>query len=43
MRRRFGQLSEQVVAKVHAANTELLETWAEAILDARSIDEVFAD
>jgi hypothetical protein len=40
--RRFGPLPTEVTARMKDANTEALETWGEKLLDARSLDEVFA-
>ncbi len=40
--RRFGPLPAEVTARMEDADTETLETWAERLLDARTLDEVFA-
>ena len=41
---RFGNIVDQEVQKrLHNARPEQLETWGRRILDARSIDEVFAE
>ena len=40
--RRFGPLSAAHEETLHAASPEDLERWALRLLDARSIDEVFA-
>jgi hypothetical protein len=41
--RRFGPLPEAVTTRVAAAGTEDLERWSDRILDAASLDDVFAD
>jgi hypothetical protein len=40
--RRFGDLPAWVNEKLAAANVEAIELWALSLLDARSLDEVFA-
>jgi flagellar biosynthesis/type III secretory pathway protein FliH len=40
--RRFGALPEAVTARVMDAGLEELERWSDRILDAASLDEVFA-
>jgi flagellar biosynthesis/type III secretory pathway protein FliH len=40
--RRFGTLPAEVTARMEDADTEALETWGERLLDARTLDEVFA-
>lgn len=40
--RRFGQLPDWASAKVSIADTVLLETWSDHILDARILEDVFA-
>lgn len=40
--KRFGPLSDDLCAKVHAATHAHLDTWADRILTATSIDEVLA-
>ncbi len=40
--RRFGNLPAWVEDKIAAASTESIERWALRLLDARSLDEVFA-
>ncbi|MBF0137537.1 MAG: Rpn family recombination-promoting nuclease/putative transposase [Magnetococcus sp. DMHC-1] len=42
LRRKFGQVPEQITAKVTAADLELIETWSENFVFANSMDEVFA-
>ena len=39
--RRFGPLSEEVVARVHGASIADIETWGLRILDVESIEAVF--
>lgn len=39
LQRRFGQVPENVVARVQSAPIEELDRWAERILDAKSIDD----
>jgi predicted transposase YdaD len=43
LQKRFGELAESVRPRVQQASREQLETWAERILDAPSIDALFAD
>ena len=43
LQKRFGELAESVRLHVQQASREQLETWAEAIFDAPSIDVLFAD
>ena len=40
--RRFGTLPAEVTARMEDADTDTLETWADRLLDARTLDEVFA-
>lgn len=40
--RRFGSLPADVVARVQQAGTHELEAWADRILDATSLDDVFS-
>nr|WP_269747917.1 DUF4351 domain-containing protein [Methylomonas lenta] len=39
--RRFGALHSDVLAKISTANTSQLERWADRVLDAAILDEVF--
>ena len=39
--RRFGSLSPEVAARLGGASAPELETWAEKVLDADTLDEVF--
>ena len=41
LRRRFGASSAEVAARLRRASAEELETWADNVLDAQSLDEVF--
>ena len=41
IRQRFGTLPEEVELKVRTAPASDLEAWADAVLSARSLDEVF--
>jgi hypothetical protein len=40
--RRFGSLPEDVVERVQQAGTHELEHWADRILDATSLEDMFA-
>lgn len=40
--RRFGPLPAEVTARIDEAGTETLEAWGERLLNARTLDEVFA-
>jgi hypothetical protein len=40
--RRFGPLPVEVTARMEDADTESLEIWGEKLLDAQTLDEVFA-
>jgi flagellar biosynthesis/type III secretory pathway protein FliH len=42
LRKRFGKLPDEVVSSVTSASSEKLGLWAERILSAKTIDEVFA-
>ena len=39
--RRFGPLPTEVIARIAAATVEDIENWADRLLDAKSLDEVF--
>ncbi len=43
MRRKFGELPDEVVARVRGAKIDQLDDWAERLLDAGSRDELFND
>ncbi|MBF0426107.1 MAG: hypothetical protein HQL66_09865 [Magnetococcales bacterium] len=38
---RFGEIPARWIDQVNTAELELIETWSDNILDARSIEEVF--
>lgn len=38
---RFGELDQAALEKLHGASPDQLERWAENILDARTLEEVF--
>jgi hypothetical protein len=40
--RRFGPLSEHTKSRLHSATPEQIERWADAILDAKTLDDVLA-
>lgn len=40
--RRFGPLTREVELRLQQAGTDELERWAENILEARTLDEVFS-
>ena len=40
--KRFGPLAEDTRARLQSANSEQLQCWAERILDARDLNDVFA-
>lgn len=40
--RRFGEPAEAVVLRVRGASLVELDRWTERVLDARTIDDVFA-
>ncbi|TBV07543.1 DUF4351 domain-containing protein [Stutzerimonas kirkiae] len=40
--RRFGELSPTTQARIQAADVAELERWTDNVLDARTLDEVFA-
>lgn len=42
LRRRFGDLPTEIAQRVTIATIPDLDRWADRILDARSLDEVFA-
>lgn len=41
LRRRFGRLSPETVERVDQASVPDVESWAENVLDAGTLDEVF--
>jgi len=40
--KRFGALPAEVTARIRAADTDTLDLWAERVLDAKSLGDVFA-
>jgi hypothetical protein len=40
--RRFGALSEDIIARIQQAEHTTLEDWMDRVLTARSIDDIFA-
>ncbi|WP_416398295.1 DUF4351 domain-containing protein [Allohahella sp. A8] len=40
--RRFGDLSQALVQQIDNASEKQLETWADRLLDAESVEEIFA-
>jgi hypothetical protein len=43
LKRRFGQLSPQQLDLLRHAAVSQLESWADRVLDARQIEDVFGD
>ena len=41
--RRFGSLSAETLSRLDNANQQQLEAWADRILDARTLEEVFLE
>ena len=41
LRRRFGPLAPEVADRLNRATAADLETWADNVLDAETLDEVF--
>ena len=41
LRRRFGVLTPEMADRLGRASTAELETWAENVLDAETLDDVF--
>ena len=39
--KRFGPLPEAVLEQIRSASTEQIDTWADRVFDATSLDEVF--
>ena len=42
LRRRFGELPAWAEERLGAAPAELLEAWGEAVLEAESLEDIFA-
>lgn len=43
LQRRFGSLGDPLTARVQSANVLDLDRWLDRILDAKSVEDVFAD
>ena len=43
LHRRFGELPEATRQRLEQASTDELETWADRVLDADSLEQVFGD
>ncbi|MEO5363902.1 MAG: DUF4351 domain-containing protein [Magnetococcus sp. DMHC-8] len=43
LQRRFGTLPDRVIQQVHNADPSTLERWGDQVLDAQSLDGVFAE
>ena len=43
IKRRFGPISEETRHRLQSADIEQLERWADNILDAQTLEEVFKD
>ncbi len=41
LQKRFGELPEQVGARLRGASLDQLESWADGLLDAARLDDVF--
>nr|VFK58147.1 MAG: protein of unknown function (DUF4351) [Candidatus Kentron sp. TUN] len=41
--RRFHPLPNEISERIHSADPNSIEKWADRILDAKSLDEVFSD
>ena len=41
--RRFGPLPNEITERVYKADPNAIETWADRVLDAKSLDEVFSE
>jgi hypothetical protein len=41
--RRFGVLPTEILETIAVASTSQIEIWCDRVLDAQSLDEVFAD
>nr|VFK80306.1 MAG: Putative transposase, YhgA-like [Candidatus Kentron sp. SD] len=40
--RRFGPLSHEITDRIHGADPNTIESWADRVLDAKSLDDVFS-
>jgi hypothetical protein len=43
LRKRFGELPESAAARVNAADIPMLDAWADRVITAQSLDEVWAE
>jgi len=43
LRRRFSEVPAEIEARIAKASVEALQRWGMRVLDAGSLDEVFAD
>nr|VFK39542.1 MAG: protein of unknown function (DUF4351) [Candidatus Kentron sp. SD]VFK44762.1 MAG: protein of unknown function (DUF4351) [Candidatus Kentron sp. SD]VFK80390.1 MAG: protein of unknown function (DUF4351) [Candidatus Kentron sp. SD] len=41
--RRFHALPDEITERVHGADPNTIEIWADRVLDAKSLDKVFSD
>ncbi|MBT8421193.1 MAG: DUF4351 domain-containing protein [Gammaproteobacteria bacterium] len=41
--RRFGPLSDEITERVYGADRNTIEVWADRVLDAKSLDDVFTE
>lgn len=41
--RRFGPLPNEITERIHTADPSTIERWADRVLDAKSLDDVFSD
>ena len=40
---RFHPLPDEITQRIHTADPNTIETWADRVLDAKSLDEVFLE
>nr|VFK67684.1 MAG: protein of unknown function (DUF4351) [Candidatus Kentron sp. TUN] len=40
--RRFGALPKEITDRIHRADPNTIEIWADRVLDAKSLDDVFS-
>ena len=41
LKKRFGAVPSDVLAKISAASLEQIDAWLDLVLDARSLDDIF--
>nr|VFK67758.1 MAG: protein of unknown function (DUF4351) [Candidatus Kentron sp. UNK]VFK73099.1 MAG: protein of unknown function (DUF4351) [Candidatus Kentron sp. UNK] len=41
--RRFGPLPNEISERIHKADPDTIESWADRVLDAKSLDDVFSE